>query len=113
MLAALLSNLGIAGNNFSQANLKLPPQKKNKKKAVMPWHGNWIIPFFSWVENSAALAHKYSNSLRRLNIDALWIATPPSKKKKRKKINWETLGWSVIVTLINDWGNSLPAWASA
>lgn len=109
MLDALLSNLRIAANNFSQANLKLPPQKKTKKNSHSPQP--WIIPFFSWVENSAALAHKYSNSLRRLNIDALWIAPP--LQKKRKKINWETLGWSVIVTLINDWGNSLPAWASA
>lgn len=50
---------------------------------------------------------KYSNGLRRLNIDAFFIA------KKKGKVNWETLRWSVIVTLINDWGNSLPTWASA
>lgn len=29
------------------------------------------------------------------------------------KLIGKTQGWSVIVTLINDWGNSLPAWASA
>lgn len=36
-----------------------------------------------------------------------------SASLKKGKLIGKTLGESVIVTLINDWGNSLPAWASA